>query len=90
MKKSEIPQFGMLQGLNVVFAGSSVAGPFAATLMGEMGASVIWVENARAKDVGRLGIGTLHEAERRNLRTIALDTPLGGRPRGVRALDRPG
>ncbi len=78
MKKSEIPQFGMLQGLNVVFAGSSVAGPFAATLMGEMGASVIWVENARAKDVGRLGIGTLHEAERRNLRTIALDTPSEG------------
>src|SRR5581483_11694758 len=68
------PDFGPLAGVRVVFSGVAVAGPFAAQLMAEWGADVIWIENPRTPDQIRFGSGGLTgEMERRNQRTLALD-----------------
>ena len=47
------PQEGALAGMRVIDAGQIIAGPFAATLLGEFGAEVIKVEQPRVGDVGR-------------------------------------
>lgn len=71
-KNPNLPEFGLLQGLKVVHASSSLAGPLGPTFMAEYGADVIWIENADAYDYTR----TLHniqpESERRNQRAVAL------------------
>ena len=54
MKIGEIPQFGNLEGLVVVFIGNTVAAPFAAELLAENGANTICVENSRRPDIGRV------------------------------------
>ncbi len=81
MKHSDVPQFGLLDGLKVVHASMSVAGPYAATLFAEMGADVIWIENAKSPDVGREydGKGSTIDLDRRNSRNINLNmtTPEG-------------
>lgn len=68
----DLPEFGVLQGLKVVHASSSLAGPLGPTIMAEYGADVIWLENADAPDYTR----TLHniqpESERRNQRAVAV------------------
>ena len=82
-KNTDIPEFGALSGVRVVHASTSVAGPFAAELLAEMGADVVWIENPMALDVGRLtgpnSVGMHAESERRNQRSISLDmsTPEG-------------
>lgn len=76
-KSGTVPAFGPLAGVRVVSCGSAIAGPFAAQLMGEWGADVIWIENPkvpemlRADSAGAKGLSA--EMERRNQRTIALD-----------------
>lgn len=81
MKHADVPAFGPLSGIKVVHASMSVAGPFAATLFAEMGADVIWVENAKSPDVGRErdGRGSCIDLDRRNSRNINLNvaTPEG-------------
>lgn len=72
-QKSDIPQFGLLQGLKCVNAALSTAGPWAGALMAEWGADVIWVENVKGIDVLRGKGGMAAEHERRNMRTICLD-----------------
>ena len=73
---AEVPDFGPLAGVRVVHSGQAVAGPFAAELMAEFGADVIWVENPLAPDFARrAGAGLTFEMERRNQRTIALNIP---------------
>lgn len=71
-KNPNLPEFGVLSGLKVVHASSSLAGPLGPTFMAEYGADVIWIENAQAYDYTR----TLHniqpESERRNQRAISL------------------
>ncbi|HWR61898.1 MAG TPA: CoA transferase, partial [Clostridia bacterium] len=57
MKRSEIPKFGPLQGVNVVCAGIATAGPYAASLMSDFGASVINIENSFMPDTGRAASG---------------------------------
>jgi len=52
MRSRDIPQFGVLQGVKVLSTGTAYAGPFAATLLGEIGAEVIHVENTGAGDMG--------------------------------------
>ncbi|MEC4183269.1 CoA transferase [Adlercreutzia sp. R21] len=75
MKHADVPSFGPLSGVRVLHASMSVAGPFAATLFAEMGADVIWVENAKSPDVGRErdGRGSCIDLDRRNSRNINLN-----------------
>jgi L-carnitine CoA-transferase len=69
-----LPDFGPLAGVRVVLAGSALAGPFSAQLMAEWGADVIWIENPKVPDQMRGGgKGYWAEAERRNMRNVALD-----------------
>lgn len=77
MKQSDIPQFGLLNGLKVVYSGSTIAAPFGPALMADMGANVIWIEHYLNQDVQRTGTSYGYEAEldRRNQRTISLNIP---------------
>lgn len=74
-KHTDIPQFGTLSGVRVVSAGIAIAGPFAATLMAEQGADVIWVENALVPSAGRSPMTYSHNQDRRNERFLALNIP---------------
>ena len=56
-KKTDIPNFGPLNGVRVVHCSLSLAGPFAASLMADLGADVIWVESAVGQDVSRIAPG---------------------------------
>lgn len=78
-KRSEIPVFGPLSGLKVLHSSQSVAGPFAADMLADMGADVIWIENAAGQDVSRIAPGMAAELDRRNMRNLALNmnTPDG-------------
>jgi len=72
MKSGEIPTFGVLQNTNVLCTGSGVAGPFAATLMAEIGARVIHVEHTNGGDaVGRTS--TAWDLDHRNQRCMTLN-----------------
>lgn len=75
MRKSEIPEFGLLHGLKVVHASTVVAGPICAELMAENGADVIWIESTRALDTNRGKGGMGAESERRNMRNISFNIP---------------
>lgn len=74
-ENKNLPQFGCLQGVKVVHATASMAGPFAAQLLADYGADVIWIENALAPDLSRTSFNYGMEAERRNQRNIALNIP---------------
>ena len=76
-KRSEVPGFGSLEGLRVVYAGSMIAGPFTAQMMADFGADVIWIENPRNLDSLRVELSI--EQDWRNRRTLCLNlmTPEG-------------
>lgn len=78
-KTNEIPSFGPLKGVKVVHCSQSIAGPFAAALMADLGADVIWVESAVGQDVSRIAPGMASQLDRRNMRTVCLNvnTPEG-------------
>lgn len=78
-KKTDIPNFGPLNEVRVVHCSQSLAGPFAASLMADLGADVIWVESAVGQDVSRIAPGMAAQLDRRNMRTIKLNvnTPAG-------------
>lgn len=84
MRADQIPQFGVMQNVKVLSSGAGYAGPFAATLMGELGANVIGVEppnrpeNARAEALS-------FAVEHRNQRAMTLDIPS---PQGLRVFKR--
>ena len=40
----QFPQFGVLSSVKVLMTGTNIAGPYAASMMAEMGAQVIQVE----------------------------------------------
>ncbi len=69
-----MPSFGVLSGVKVVHASQSVAGPFAAALMADWGAEVIWVENPTGVDVMRWNKYMMGQ-DRRNMRSVSLDIP---------------
>ena len=73
MRKSEIPDFGLLNGVKVVHSSTVVAGPIAAEIMAENGADVIWIESPKALDTNRGKGGMGAESERRNMRNISFD-----------------
>lgn len=64
--------FGVLEGVKVVHASQSVVGPFAAVLMADWGADVIWIENPMGTDLMRWN-KYMMEQDRRNMRSISLD-----------------
>lgn len=74
MRKSELPVFGVLQGLKVIVNGSSAAGPVAGRLMADHGANVIWMESPKSPD-GACMSTSAAEIERRNMRTICVYVP---------------
>lgn len=78
MKHEDIPSFGPLQGVKVVNSSISIAGPYCAQLMADMGADVIWIENPKAPDIARGGgfhQGWSVEVNRRNMRSLSLAIP---------------
>lgn len=74
-ENKDLPKFGCLQGVKVVHATASMAGPFSAQLLADYGADVIWLENALAPDLSRSSFNYGMEAERRNQRNLALNVP---------------
>lgn len=83
MKRSEVPQQGLLTGVRVVVCAISVAAPFAGELLAEMGADVIQVENPNNTDYchanGYNLPGWMNETQRRNMRNMTLNIldPIG-------------
>ncbi len=68
------PQFGCLQGVKVICAGTSLAAPHGAEVLAENGAQVIHLEHPRSKDVCRgYAGGWLFALEHRNVFEMALD-----------------
>jgi formyl-CoA transferase len=78
---------GALDGVRVIDAGQIIAGPFAATLLGEFGAEVIKVEQPGIGDASRGAGGMAPEFAQnsRNKKSITLDLR---RPEGQRLFKR--
>ena len=72
-KKTDIPKFGALSGVKVINAALSIAAPFAAQLMAEWGADVVWIESPFAIDVVRTSM--TGDQDRRNQRSLMLNIP---------------
>ncbi|GIU30221.1 L-carnitine CoA-transferase [Shewanella sp. MBTL60-007] len=70
--KLSTPTFGPLSGLRVVFSGIEIAGPFAAQMLAEWGAEVIWIENVAYADTIRVQ-PNYPELSRRNLHALSLN-----------------
>ncbi len=80
MKKIDIPQFGVLNGVNVLSVGTNVAAPMAGHFMGGLGATVTLVEqNQYCLDPGRDYPAMYYHKKHRNNRSIVCDwsTPEG-------------
>ncbi|WP_371363937.1 L-carnitine CoA-transferase [Sporomusa rhizae] len=71
-KGMNIPAFGNLQGLKVVYSAVEIAGPESAQLMAEWGADVTWIENVFTGDSMR-DTTYVKELERRNQRSLSLN-----------------
>jgi L-carnitine CoA-transferase len=72
--------FGPLQGVKVLNLSQAIAGPFAAAMLGDMGADVIGIENPKGRDTSRPnpvlpGWGT--QLDRRNSRSLCMDVRKG-------------
>ena len=52
MKAQDCPKFGPLQGVKVVNLTMAIAGPFACSLLADLGAEVIGVESPRRIEQG--------------------------------------
>lgn len=75
MKRSDVPEFGLLPDIKCVNAALSTAGPWAGALMAEWGADVIWLESPKGVDPLRGKGGMAAESERRNMRTLCINIP---------------
>ncbi len=71
-KGTNIPAFGNLEGLKVVYSAVEIAGPVAAELMAEWGADVTWIENTFTGDSMR-DTTYVKELERRNQRSLSMN-----------------
>ena len=78
-KTCDIPVFGTLAGVKVLFSAVSIAGPFAASMFADHGADVTWIEHPVNFAIDRTGTDDLKkepywlEQDRRNMRSIKLD-----------------
>lgn len=66
--------FGTLEGLKVISAGSVIAAPFPCGIFAENGAEVVHIESTLAPDLLR-NLGTSFSAEHRNQRAMTLNIP---------------
>ena len=84
MKFDEYPQFGVLSSVKVLMTGTNIAGPYAASMMAEMGAKVVQVEAPKmpCQTRGNYGYSTDH----RNTFSVTLNTRS---ERGRAALEQP-
>lgn len=74
MKNSDIPKFGPLSGIKVLSCGLSTSAPYAAAMMADFGAEVIFVESPLVKDQYRTTDSMSYlNKERRNHRAMALN-----------------
>jgi L-carnitine CoA-transferase len=73
MKRTDKPNFGTLADVKVALAGISIASPFAAELLAENGADVIWIENPRMPDPTRSPYGWSGPQDRRNMRALTVN-----------------
>ncbi|MFB6468713.1 L-carnitine CoA-transferase [Cytobacillus sp. Hz8] len=71
-KNSNMPVFGNLQGLKVVYSAVEIAAPEAAQMMAEWGADVTWIENTFNGDSMR-DTTYVKELERRNQHSLSLN-----------------
>jgi len=71
-RKLNTPAFGPLQGVRVVFSATEVSGPFAAQMLAEWGAEVIWIEHVAYGDTLRTQEKYI-ELARRNLHALSLN-----------------
>lgn len=69
---ANIPAFGNLNGLKVVYSAVEIAGPVAAQILAEWGADVTWIENTYNGDSMR-DTTYVKELERRNQKSISLN-----------------
>ncbi len=72
MQKVQVPSFGPLSGLKVMFSAIEVAGPFSAQMLAEWGAEVIWIEHPEYPDTIRVQ-PNYPELSRRNLQALSLN-----------------
>ena len=71
MTTAQVPPFGVLENVKVVYSAIEIAAPSAAAMMAEWGADVVWIENTRTGDSMR-DTANVKELERRNQRSVAL------------------
>jgi len=83
---------GVLSNITVIDMTEGVAGPYAASLLGDLGANVIKVERAEgdwSRTAGKHSIGNIGSTQfvalNRNKRDISLDL---GTPDGLRIIER--
>jgi L-carnitine CoA-transferase len=74
-KYEDIPKFGVCQGIKVITNAPSVAGPFAASLFADNGASVISIENPDIPEMSRNQFGNTYQMMWRNHRCLTLNIP---------------
>jgi len=68
MKIQDVPKFGNLKGVKVLLHATNIAAPFAASLMAENGATVLFLESTLTPDTGRVNDPPyLVPQERRNM-----------------------
>lgn len=73
MKRKDVPQFGVLEGLKVVFQAVSIAGPFFGVMCADHGADVIWLEPSANPSLNRAQGYMVPEMDQRNMRNLAID-----------------
>ena len=71
---NDVPKFGLLSGIKVLSTGSAYAGPYAATVMAENGATVIQAESSIVPDTARM-VKYAWAQEHRNELAIAFNIP---------------
>ena len=74
---NNFPQFGVMEGVKILVCGGAIAGPFGATLLGEIGAEVVHFESPKNPDSVRGHYG--YSQNHRNQLSMVADmkTPEG-------------
>ena len=72
MPFGQFPKFGVLSSVKVLMTGTNIAGPFAASIMAEMGAQVVQVESPNMPCQTRGNYG--YSQDHRNTYSITLNT----------------
>jgi len=73
MKKSDIPQFGLLQGVRVLVMGPNIAGPQAGSFMADNGAETLLIEGPVSLDPGRQYPSGSYQKKGKNQRCLIMD-----------------